>query len=89
MVATLEGMADVATLLDEWCELCGEKLASIESADGVKACDYCAKEVLKALAKYQADADEVAAMRRRRGGPSAGQAKARAKRRAKRKRTKR
>ena len=88
---TIEQMEQVAVPLDEWCEFCTMKLATARTADGVAACDGCQKEVLEAMAKYAAEAEEAL-----RPAPSAGRskvkaqhAKAKAKRRAKRKRTKR
>lgn len=87
----LEGMSQIAVPLDEWCDLCEMKLAVGESADGIKACGECMKEVLAAMEKHEAELKEAMAVRVRQNGipvrPKA--AKAKAKRRAKRKRTKR
>lgn len=87
MDPSLAAMKEIAQPLDEWCEFCTMKLATAKTADGVAACDGCQREVLEALAKYEAEALEAA--RPKKGTLSAAQAKARAKRRAKRKRTKR
>ena len=92
----LEVMAAIAQPLDEWCEFCTTKLAVMKSEDGVGACQECAEQVLKAMAKYEAEAREAASVTTGAWRPvtkhssrRAAQAKARAKRRAKRKRTKR
>ena len=84
-------MLQVAVPLDEWCELCEMKLAVGESADGIKACGDCMKEVLAAMKKYEAELREAQTVRVRNNGTvvKSKAAKAKAKRRAKRKRTKR
>lgn len=82
----LAGFVSTAVSLDEWCEFCQTRIAMVTSADGVLACEDCADQVLKALAKYEADA-EFLATHRPAVNPAAAKRKAKA--RAKRKRTKR
>lgn len=97
MQTDVEGMTRIAQPLDEWCMFCTTKLATAKSADGVPACEGCAKEVLEALAKYGQDARDASrraerAFTRPWNGPTAMNARAakrKAKARAKRKRTKR
>lgn len=81
----LDVMAEIAQPLDQWCVFGCGRLGTLESADGVWACEDCAKQVIEAEAKYAAELVEA----RPRRPLSAKQAKARAKRRAKRKRARR
>lgn len=85
----LDVMAQIAQPLDQWCVFNCGRLGTLLSADGVYACEECAKQVVQAEAKYAADARFLAEQSARPKGASAKQSKARAKRRAKRKRTKR
>jgi len=89
LTANLDVMAEIAQPLDDWCEFCGMKLATMRTADGVGACASCAAEVLEAMAKYETEMQEAAhqAVHGSRNPRSARQAKAKAKRRAKRRRT--
>lgn len=48
--------------LGDWCEFCNEKLSIGENADGVAACADCARELLEAKAKYEAEMAEVAGL---------------------------
>lgn len=51
--------AAVAEPLDEWCEFCENKLATMKTADGVAACAECAKDVLAAMEKYSQEMAEA------------------------------